>query len=85
MLTCTFSQDVHSEVSLSNFSLVVILIVGLERLTASLKFLVSSLKVLLLLIKTSLDDLSPSEQTFFQASQGFVLDLDGCFFFQRLG
>ena len=45
---------------------------------------VSCLELLLLVIESSLDDRGSGQKALFQRTEGFIFDLDGRFFFQRL-
>lgn len=83
VLTGALRQDVHLEVRVGDLLLVRLLVRGGVLLTLALERLICGLKGLLLGVEAVLDDGRACKQAFFQAAQGFVLDLDCSLLLQR--
>ena len=64
VLTRTLRENIHAEVSLLNFFLVLRVVVLSETFALPLELLVSLLQLFLLVFEASLNDLGTSEQTF---------------------
>ena len=83
----TLSQDVNSEVSLVDLLVVLLLLLWRQLVTFSLEVALNwlvkiityecGLEVLLLLVQSSLNDLSSGQQSFLEVLQSLVLDVDG--------
>jgi len=83
MLRGTFRKDINSEVDLVHLLVVVLLISWANSFTLALELGESLLQVILLLDKSSLDDLSSCEQAFLEVLKCLVLNMD-CSFFVEL-
>ena len=80
MLRGTFRKDINSEVDLVHLLVVVLLISWANSFTLALELGESLLQVILLLDKSSLDDLSSCEQAFLEVLKCLVLYMDSSFF-----
>ena len=80
VLRSSFSQNIDTEVSLMDLVVVRLLIFGVHLLSLLLQVHECPLKLVLLFLKSWLDDLGTGQKPFLKVLQSLVLNHDGTFF-----